>query len=106
MVETYPAIVVALQYKEATRVVDANHQLPLHILIDTVKQENDNHGASVVSKLLSFYPDSLERRDGKTLLYPFLQAAHGSNASVNLSFMLLRKNPTLVSSSGTVYISK
>lgn len=106
MVESYPAIGVALRYKEATRVVDANHQLPLHILIDTVKQENDNHGASVVSKLLSFYPDSLERRDGKTLLYPFLQAAHGSNASVNLSFMLLRKNPTLVSSSGTVYISK
>ena len=107
MVEPSAAIFVALQYKEATRVVDANNQLPLHICIDTVKQENnDKDGASVISKLLMFHPDSLERRDGKTLLYPFLQAAHGPNASVNLTFMLLRKNPTLVSSGGTVYISE
>lgn len=97
MVEPSPAMEVASKFVQATRVVDAHFQLPLHIAIDTVKRTNDDE-ATVVTELLRLYPDSLERRDGKTMLYPFLQAAKGPNASLNMTFMLLHKHPTLVSS--------
>lgn len=96
MEEPSPALEIASKFVNATRVADANNQLPLHIAIDTAKSSSNDKDGGVLSKLLELYPDSLERRDGKTKLYPFLQAAEGPNASLNVTFMLLRKNPTLV----------
>ena len=96
MVESSPAMELASTFVQATHVVDANGQLPLHIAIDTAKISNDKE-ATVVTELLHLYPDSLERRDGKTKLYPSLQAAAGQDASLNMTFMLLHKHPALMS---------
>lgn len=95
--EPSPALQVARMFVQATRVADGYNQLPLHIAIDTAKREDEDE-ATVVAELLRLYPDSLERRDGKTNLFPFLQAACSPNASLNMTFLLLHKNPTLVSS--------
>jgi hypothetical protein len=95
MMEPSPAIDLATKFVQATRVVDKEYQLPLHIAIDTAKRAHDN---VVVKELFRLYPCSLERRDGKTKLYPFLQAAAGPDGSVDLSFSLLRERPTLVAS--------
>jgi hypothetical protein len=95
MMEPSPAMELATKFVQATRVVDDENQLPLHIAIDTSKRVNDN---VVVKELFRLYPCSLERRDGKTKLYPFLQAATGPDGSIGLSFSLLREHPTLVAS--------
>lgn len=94
--EPSPAMEVAAMFVEATRVVDEDMQLPLHIAIDTAKREKEEEEEEIVMELLRLYADSLERRDGKTMLYPFLLAAEGPDASLNLTFVLLRKQPTLV----------
>jgi hypothetical protein len=95
MMEPSPAMELATKFVQATRVVDAENQLPLHIAIETAKRVNDNE---VVKELIRLYPCSLERRDGKTKLYPFLHAATGPDGSFGLSFSLLRERPTLVAS--------
>jgi len=65
--------------------------------------------APVVAKLISVYPEALERRDGVTKLYPFMQAAAnsevdgeeifggvGSESDLNLIFILLKANPAII----------
>jgi ankyrin repeat protein len=88
--------------------------------VDSLKEEDDVQGSSCssttssssaaalkltkqpghqeIGALLHFYPESLYRRDGITMLYPFQQAAEGSNGDLELAFMLLRHDPSLVQS--------
>jgi hypothetical protein len=86
----------------ACRVTDCYHQLPLHVAIDATKtrKSDDAHIAhqneNDILLLLHHYPDALERRDGVTKLYPFLQAAEGQGASISLTYQLLRRNPALL----------
>ena len=98
MEEPTAAMEVASKFLQATRVVDNNYQLPLHIAIETAKETIGDGETEAVTELLRLYPDSLERRDGITKLFPFLQASEGPKGSLNMTFMLLRKHPTLVSS--------
>jgi hypothetical protein len=69
----------------------------------------------VLQQLVRYYPESLERRDGKTKLYPFLQATAAATEFRNPSspndvevpfpdemplsivYVLLRENPALIS---------
>ena len=57
------------------------------------------------------YPESLERRDGQSKLYPFLQASASATSyqvessqnesdqmALSIVYMLLRENPSLVAS--------
>jgi len=53
-------------------------------------------GHQEIGGLLHAYPESLYRRDGVTRLYPFQQAAEGENGDLELSYMLLRHDPSLV----------
>jgi hypothetical protein len=117
--EPSPVPDVISYWEQAARVTDAHGQLPLHIAIDAYKtarwrrqeeepvrscqeklmtqscgQEQDDD--SILELLLSHYPESLERRDGKTRLFPFQQAAAGEGASLNTIFTLLQMQPTLV----------
>jgi hypothetical protein len=73
---------------------------------DTVSQSSgssscsrmEQPGHQEIGALLSFYPESLYRRDGITKLYPFQQAAEGADGDLELSYMLLRHDPSLVQS--------
>lgn len=110
-----------------TRVTDSGGRLVLHHVIETFvaacsrsrrMSTHENVLSSmfdVMKSLLTLYPESLERRDGKVMLYPFQQATaaatkHRSQPSPNghpvpfpdemplsIVYMLLRENPLLVS---------
>ena len=116
--EMSPTKLVLSWFPQACQVRDAYGQLPLHIAIDASKetrrrQELDesnsmmwefqqdsfdvgNNSDDDVDLLLFHYPDGLEEVDGITNLFPFMQAAEGSGASVNTIYSLLRRNPTLL----------
>jgi len=81
----------------AARISDANDQLPLHILIEALTYSG-KEDLKTISLLLAQYPASIECRDGKSKLYPFMQAALGNKECLDLSFFLLLQNPTLISS--------
>jgi hypothetical protein len=62
----------------------------------------------ILQMMISFYPESISRRDGTTRLYPFLQAAARAHEcatlhppvpedlSLSITYELLRENPTLL----------
>jgi len=99
-------------WPKSASVTNANKQLPLHLAIDEEKQSHllERGGrrkslseieaqimASPVLCLLLSYPEALYRRDGVTKLYPFMQAAVGDGSSLNMTFMLLKENPAIIS---------
>jgi hypothetical protein len=100
------------QFPAACRVTDGHNQLPLHIAIDQAKEEghrrkqswDDSCGLCTtdrafykpVDNILAQYPEALNRRDGKTKLYPFQQAAEGSKGDIELTFLLLRRDPAMI----------
>lgn len=111
---------------EVSRVVDDSGRLVLHHAIETFVRACSrchivsSHGSErsavewmleALKSLLLQYPESLERRDGQTKLYPFLQATASATSyrfpssqsvpdkmSLSIVYMLLRENPLLVSS--------
>ena len=52
----------------------------------------------VIELLVSTFPESVERKDPQTCLYPFMQAAANPNVSLDIVFSLLRRSPTLLKS--------
>jgi hypothetical protein len=96
-------------FPQACWVPDFHGQLPLHIVIDAAKQYRHDIVASsgaedarvpeilAVELLLSHYPFALGKRDGKTKLFPWQQAAVDKDASLEVIYYLLRREPTLVS---------
>ncbi len=122
MEEVSPLQMILAKYPSASRFADDFRQLALHIAIDHAKvtkqecrrrrleenssdsseQEVDHHsqqsGHQEIKALLQVYPEALQRRDGISKLYPFQQAAEGPNGDVEIAFMLLRRDPSLVRS--------
>lgn len=106
--ERPPVLEILPHYEPACHSVDDQFQLPLHIAIDTAKKhrseilhefhddEASQDELEVLEQLLACYPGALYRRDGKTLLFPWQQAAVGPYASVNTIFSLLRANPSTI----------
>lgn len=101
----------------ACQISDNSKQLPLHIAIDLVKRARNAQASGEgqasgpqdlntdcmkeITVLLDQYPAALHRRDGLSKLYPFQQAAEGTNGDVELAFILLRRDPTLLQSGAT-----
>jgi hypothetical protein len=103
-------------YPDCTKVVNCSGQLPIHIAIDKDKEARMSNSIfnqkekkrlkrsetkdSIADSPLLFLAradtESLEIRDGKTNLYPFIQAAAGDGASLDIIYCLLIKNPSLV----------
>lgn len=108
---------------EVARVVDDSGRLVLHHAIETFVRACSRcrsvsvHRSAVdgmldaLKILLLQFPESLERRDGQTKLYPFLQATASATShriessqnapdemSLSIVYMLLRENPLLVNS--------
>uniref|UniRef100_A0A6U3C4K4 Uncharacterized protein n=1 Tax=Entomoneis paludosa TaxID=265537 RepID=A0A6U3C4K4_9STRA len=100
---------------------DNEGRLPLHDMIDNLCQasmrfpptrDNVNDILNVLNNVVEQYPASLQCRDGRSKLYPFLQAAtaennHSSGTSsiptnpaydlgLSISFQLLRENPFIM----------
>eukprot|EP00980_Cylindrotheca_fusiformis_P011826 scaffold2816_cov121-Cylindrotheca_fusiformis.AAC.42 len=111
--EVSPMKAILLKFPKACRITDKYCQLPLHILIDfskthnqtgedhiTLSRESQGGCQEGIELLLGQYPEALQRRDGKTKLYPFLQASEGHNGNVDLTFLLLRRDPSLLSTNG------
>ena len=104
-------------YPEASQVPDNDGQLPLHIAIDSAKEyrqrarqsdQSSSHAEgtesndstcfelSALNRLLSHYPCAITIPDGKTHLFPWLQAAVGDGASLDVIYSLLHREPTLL----------
>lgn len=107
MEEVSPVNLVASHFPGACRITDGLRQLPLHIAIDLAKEEKMEHEMfqgsrkckghlNSVNVLLRSYPEGLQRRDGLTKLFPFMQAAEGCDADLDLTYMLLRRDPSFV----------
>lgn len=78
-------------FPDGVKVADKALRLPLHYALDSPSGNRD-----IVKKLVHNYPESLERRDPFTGLYPFQQA---STSDLDTCFQLLRQAPNLVGSS-------
>lgn len=111
MEEVSPVQVILSKLPLATRITDHKNQLPLHIAIDQMKshrcewehslktveeQRKIRNWTRQVDALLEEYPDALHRRDGITKLLPFQQASAGLHGDVELTYALLRRDPTLL----------
>jgi len=103
-------------FPHACRVADAAGQLPLHSAIDAFKDSrrrsrkssdafpevhisgatDEAEEDSVISVLLFHNSDALERKDEKTKLYPWMQAAVGDDARLTTIYRLFRFQPTIV----------
>jgi hypothetical protein len=114
---------------QSARVTDRQGRLALHHAIDSFVRACSNSGRcymvdahelpvtsmlQVLERLVQIHPESLERRDGKTKLYPFLQATAAATEyrsppspngfdipspdemPLSMVYLLLRENPSLV----------
>lgn len=90
--------VISTFVKACSRPARSSVESPLNEMLD------------LVSGLINKYPDALQRRDGATRLYPFLQATavatehetqtHAQDElSLTITYQLLRENPTMLSTS-------
>jgi len=88
-------------------------RLPLHYALDSCFAGTDAWGRirtegeapametpswqqEVIDHLVNAFPDSVERKDPQSCLFPFMQAAANSNVSLDVVFTLLKRSPTLL----------
>lgn len=103
---------------EAIRVVDKDNRLVLHLLIDNlvkaccqIAQANNvdllEDTLQMLRDVVRSYPDSLQRRDGRSMLYPFMQVSAAANEfkqpstacdelALTMTYELLRENPAVM----------
>jgi hypothetical protein len=112
---------IALSPREAMRVADASDRLVIHHVIGTFVHaccqpaRSSSDGAmeeiiGILRDLVSIYPECLSRRDGVSMLHPFLQSVACATEqakdqmfideknSLNITYVLLRENPAVLCS--------
>jgi hypothetical protein len=118
--ESLSSLKIAFQASspDSVRVADNDNLLVLHHLIDSLLKECSHltrpasrshieEMLSIVHDTVGLYPGSLFRRDGRTKLYPFLQATAAATAyrpegfsfdhlPLSFTYELLRENPTVL----------
>ena len=111
---------VDMSPREALRVADRENRLVLHHAIETfvkscfqsaprsTEDATKKDTLKLLRDLVALYPESLNRRDGTTKLYPFLQAtavateqqtqrAYGQDElPLSITYALLRENPSVL----------
>lgn len=105
---------LSLSHREAMRIADIDNCLVLHHVINTFvkacslpgrswKDSFMNEMLQILLELVGAYPISLQRRDGVTKLYPFLQATavatenlSHDELSLSITYELLRENPAVL----------
>lgn len=109
---------------EASHTVTPDGRLPLHIALEMIKDHQSTFrvacqsavftpvssqkrivpweiSRSIVRSLVELNTTAFERQDPQSFLYPFMQAAVGDNADVDLIFLLLREHPSICMPSST-----
>lgn len=126
--ETLDVLHIAMELSplQAAHVADEENRLPLHHAIESFVRACSRTGRTyqetpvrdmleTLRSLVQMYPDSLERRDGKSKLFPFLQASAAATESrspptnsdgfpvsfpdempLSIVYLLLRENPSLI----------
>jgi hypothetical protein len=109
-------VALTLSPPEAVRIADFENRLVLHHLIDTVVVASTRMTKSmredcleemlrVIQDIIRMYPESLQRRDGFSKLYPFQQATATATSQgsfeyeqfpLSITYDMLRENPTLL----------
>jgi ankyrin repeat protein len=96
-----------------SRMADKQLRLPLHYALDgsftgadawgrirtddeAPEMETPSWQQEVIAHLVYAFPDSVERKDPQTCLFPFMQAASNPNVSLDVVFSLLRRSPALL----------
>ena len=86
---------------ESCRVDTTNGRLPLHLVLSfnkdckfPVANEVAQARHSIVEKLIGIYPESVDKRDPSSGLYPFMMAARDQSLSLDTVFCLLRHSPS------------
>jgi hypothetical protein len=96
-----------------SRMADKQLRLPLHYALDgsftganawgrirtddeAPEMETPSWQQEVIGHLVNAFPDSVERKDPLTCLFPFMQAAANPNVSLDVVFSLLRRSPALL----------
>jgi len=82
---------------QAAAYLDNDMQLPLHQAIQSEKKHRKLPSDRDVKRIAESYPEALEVKDPISRLYPFMQAATGSGASIETIYFLLRESPHFVS---------
>jgi hypothetical protein len=94
-------------------VADKQLRLPLHYALDgcfsgadawgrirtdgeAPEMETPSWQQQVIDHLVAAFPDSADRKDPQSCLFPFMQAASNSNVSLDAVFTLLKRSPTLL----------
>jgi hypothetical protein len=94
-------------------VADKQLRLPLHYALDgcfsgadawgrirtdgeAPEMETPSWQQQVIDHLVAAFPDSVDRKDPQSCLFPFMQAASNSNVSLDAVFTLLKRSPTLL----------
>jgi hypothetical protein len=72
-------------------------RFPLHLALETCHRLPFDF---IIEPLLDFAPQALFALDPGTCLHPFANAAIGASANLDLSFLLLRRNPSVLTSLG------
>lgn len=98
----------------SSTVTDTNNlRLPLHYALDgcftgtdacgrirtdseAPETESPSWQQEVIDHFVTALPDSVERKDPVSCLFPFMQAASNSNVSLDIAFTLLKRSPTLI----------
>lgn len=105
--------------KEAMHVYDNENRLVLHCAIETFVRACSPRSQIIshcsirnillmLRELVQCHPESLHKRDGKTMLVPFLEAAaiateqraqscYRDELSLSITYVLLRQNPAIIS---------
>lgn len=83
-------------YKAATK----SKRLPIHFAVETRKP------LKLIAALLKAYPNSLNVKDPRTGLWPFLLAASNNDETIDSSYSLLRADPSIVQLAISALISK
>jgi hypothetical protein len=118
--ESLDALRVALDLspRSAMHVADNDNRIVLHHAIDTfvkacsqplrlIRTSSIKDMLGILRKLVRCYPESLQRRDGLTMLFPFLEASAVASEYRNqgyihdelplsITYILLRQNPMIL----------
>lgn len=87
---------LAKRYPKGAVTPDRQDRLPIHLAIESGKAFQDG-----IHALVKAAPQTLERRDVKTKLPPFLLAAASSKAPLTVTWELIRARPDLISAMTT-----
>ena len=87
---------------ESCRVETSKGQLPLHLILDfdgddtfaASSEEMPQARQTIVEKLISVHPESVDKPDPSTGLYPFMMAAKDRSLFIDTVFCLLRHTPS------------